>query len=78
MASREEVLQVTGYELGAVSPFGLSTPVRILVDESVLTEDEISLGSGKRGSTIILRSADLMRALLNPEIGRFKEEKGEP
>jgi Cys-tRNA(Pro)/Cys-tRNA(Cys) deacylase len=32
MASEEEVLAVTGYPLGAVSPIGLPAPLRILVD----------------------------------------------
>lgn len=63
MAAPEEVLAVTGYEIGAVAPFGLPTPVHILLDESVLREDVVSLGSGVRGTAIILRSADLRRAL---------------
>ena len=63
MASQEEVLQVTGYERGAVSPFGLPTPIRILVDESVFRHDEISLGSGVRGTAVIMSSTDLRRAL---------------
>ncbi len=63
MASRDEVLEVTGYELGAVAPFGLPRPLPILVDESVLAPEELSLGSGERGTTIILRRDDLMRAL---------------
>ena len=63
MAGKEEVLAVTGYRLGAVSPLGLPSPLRILVDESVLAEEEISIGSGERGATVILRSADLLRAL---------------
>lgn len=62
-ASREEVLQVTGYELGAVAPFGLPQPVPVLVDESVLIPDELSIGSGIRGVTIILKRDDLLRAL---------------
>src|SRR5690554_1777167 len=53
MASRDEVLEVTGYELGAVAPFGLPRPLPILVDESVLAPKELSLGSGERGTTII-------------------------
>ena len=72
-ASREEVLQVTGYELGAVAPFGLPQPIRLLVDESVLAPDEVSIGSGVRGTTIILRSHDLLRALPQKEIVRVGE-----
>ena len=63
MASADEVRAVTGYEIGAVSPFGLPRPVRVLLDESVLGEDEVSIGSGERGTTVILRTADLLRAL---------------
>lgn len=63
MADKGEVLQVTGYKLGAVSPFGLPAPLRILVDESVFKPDEVSIGSGERGLTVILRSEDLKKAL---------------
>lgn len=63
MASADEVREVTGYEIGAVSPFALPRPLRVLVDESVTREQEISIGSGIRSTTVILLSADLMRAL---------------
>ena len=62
-ASADEVREVTGYEIGAVSPFGLPRPVRVLLDESVLGEEEVSIGSGERGTTVILCTADLLRAL---------------
>jgi Cys-tRNA(Pro) deacylase len=68
MATEEEVLEVTGYRIGTVSPFGIKTPVRILIDESVLKEEEISIGSGTRQIAIIMKSADVQRALGNPEI----------
>ena len=48
-ASREEVLAVTGYELGAVAPFGLPQPIPLMIDESVLQPEELSIGSGVRG-----------------------------
>jgi prolyl-tRNA editing enzyme YbaK/EbsC (Cys-tRNA(Pro) deacylase) len=73
MASKEKVLEVTGYELGAVSPFGLPTKMRILVDESVLAQEEVSLGSGVRGTTVFIQSIDLMKALGNIEIVKFRE-----
>ena len=71
MASEEEVLAATGYPLGAVSPFGLPQPVRILADESIFHEDEVSIGSGVRYSTIILKQADLRQALGQVERGVF-------
>jgi len=68
MASEEEVLTVTGYRIGTVSPFGLPNPIRILIDESVMEEDEISIGSGMRGIAVIMKSADLRHALNDAEI----------
>ncbi len=73
MARQEEVLAVTGYQIGAVSPFGLPKPIRTLVDEGVLAQEEISIGSGERGATVIIQNTDLMRALGDVEIGQFVE-----
>ncbi|HEX9616535.1 MAG TPA: YbaK/EbsC family protein [Anaerolineales bacterium] len=70
-ASEEEVLSVTGYPRGAVSPLGLPSPVRILVDRGVLAEEEISIGSGVRNVTVILRRADLLKAIEPIEVGDF-------
>jgi Cys-tRNA(Pro)/Cys-tRNA(Cys) deacylase len=63
LAAEEEVRLVTGYERGAVAPFGLPQSLRILVDESVFTREEVSLGSGVRGTAVIMASSDLRRAL---------------
>lgn len=68
MATEEEVLEVTGYRIGTVSPFGLKNQVKVLIDESVLKEEEISIGSGVRNTAIILKSADLRQALGAVEI----------
>jgi Cys-tRNA(Pro) deacylase len=68
MATEEEVLDLTGYRVGTVSPFGLKNPVRVLIDESVLREEELSLGSGARQMAIIMKSADLRRALPDAEV----------
>ncbi len=70
-ASEEEMRRITGYERGAVAPFGLPAPLRILADESIFVPEEVSLGSGVRGTTIILKSADLRRALSEVEIARL-------
>jgi Cys-tRNA(Pro) deacylase len=68
MATEDEVLDVTGYRVGTVSPFGLKNPLKVLIDESVLREEEVSLGSGARQIAIIMKSADLRRALGESEI----------
>lgn len=68
MATEEEVLEITGYRVGTVSPFGIKNPVKVLIDTSVLKEEEISIGSGARQVAIIMRSADVQRALGNPEV----------
>jgi prolyl-tRNA editing enzyme YbaK/EbsC (Cys-tRNA(Pro) deacylase) len=68
MAAEEEVLAVTGYPVGTVGPIGLLRPVRILVDASVMREEEISIGSGMRDRAMIMKSADLMKALGEAEV----------
>lgn len=77
MATEAEVTAATGYERGAVSPLGLPHPLRILIDESVFAHAEISLGSGVRGTTVIMQSADLRQALSAAEVGSFGESAGE-
>jgi Cys-tRNA(Pro)/Cys-tRNA(Cys) deacylase len=71
LASEAEVLAMTGFVRGAVTPLGLLKPMRILADESVFVHDEISIGSGVRGVAVILKSTDLQSALDRLEIGKF-------
>jgi Cys-tRNA(Pro) deacylase len=74
MATEEEVLEVTGYRIGTVTPLGMKPQVRVLIDPSVLREEEISMGSGMRNTAIILKSADLRRALGEVEIAELSEQ----
>jgi Cys-tRNA(Pro)/Cys-tRNA(Cys) deacylase len=73
MATEEEVLEVTGYKVGTVSPFGLKNQVRVMMDASVLKEEEISIGSGVRNMAIIMKSADIPRALGDVEFVSLAE-----
>ena len=77
MASREELLAVTGYEPGTVAPFGLRQSVRLLIDQTVLTPDEISLGSGQRNTAVILATSDLRRALPHAEPVNLYQKQSE-
>lgn len=71
MATEEEVLEVTGYRIGTVSPFGVKNQVQVLIDASVLKEAEVSVGSGVRNMAIIMQSAELRKALDKSEIVNF-------
>ncbi|MBK6792668.1 MAG: YbaK/EbsC family protein [Anaerolineales bacterium] len=68
MATEEEVLAVTGYRIGTVGPFGLLRPVRMFIETGVLQEEEVSIGSGMRDTAVIIKSADLKKALGNVDV----------
>lgn len=70
-ATEEELRAATGYGRGAVAPFGLPAPMRILLDRRILGETEISMGSGTPGAAILLRTDDLLSALGGAEVGDF-------
>ncbi len=75
MADPAEVQGATGYRVGTVSPIGLPSPIPILIDESVLGHEEISMGSGQPNTGIILKRDDLLKALSGAEIGKFTSSK---
>jgi Cys-tRNA(Pro) deacylase len=72
MATTEQVKEVTGYIPGAVSPFGLPQPIRIMADRGILEHAQISIGAGIRNAGILMKVSDLMTAL-DIEIGDWKE-----
>ena len=73
MATEDEALEVTGYRVGAVSPFGVKNQTTVVIDASVLKEEEVTIGSGVRNTAIILKSADLRRALKDAEVVNVSE-----
>jgi len=73
MATEAEVLEVTGYRIGTVSPFGLKNQARVLIDASVLKEEEVSVGSGVRNMAIIMKSVDFRKALSESEVVSLAE-----
>ena len=73
MATEDEVLAVTGYRIGTVGPFGLPNQLRVLIDASVMLEEEVSIGSGMRNTAVILKSADLHHALKHADVVSLTE-----
>jgi Cys-tRNA(Pro)/Cys-tRNA(Cys) deacylase len=62
-ATPPEVLEITGCEPGAVSPYGLRRRIRILADHSLRSHDTLSIGAGIRNAGVVLARHDLERTL---------------
>jgi Cys-tRNA(Pro)/Cys-tRNA(Cys) deacylase len=63
MASPDAVIETTGYAIGSVPPFGWQPPrFRSFIDQSLLDESELGVGTGQWGEEIIIRPIDLIRA----------------
>lgn len=60
-APAERTLEVTGMEIGGVTPFGLSDAVPVLIDAAVMSRAEIVLGGGNRSSKIRMAPAGLLK-----------------
>ncbi|MFP5332557.1 MAG: YbaK/EbsC family protein [Acidimicrobiia bacterium] len=53
-ASADATLDLTGMQIGGVTPFGLPDGLPILVDAAVMDRDQIVLGGGNRSSKILM------------------------
>ena len=51
-ARAEPTLEVTGMEIGGVTPFGLPSQLPVLVDAGVMLPDWVILGGGNRSSKL--------------------------
>lgn len=58
----EEARAATGYERGAITPFGSATSWPVIADASVLAVERVAIGGGARGVNLHMASADLVRA----------------
>jgi Cys-tRNA(Pro)/Cys-tRNA(Cys) deacylase len=57
----KEVLSLTGYIRGGVSPVGAKKPYPLYLDETAILCDIISVSAGIRGCQMLLAPADLAR-----------------
>lgn len=71
MAQPEEVLEATGFPIGAVPPIALPKAVRVLVDTGVFEFERVVIGSGILGYALDIRGDGLRKALAETEIDRF-------
>jgi Cys-tRNA(Pro)/Cys-tRNA(Cys) deacylase len=59
----DEARAATGYERGAITPFGASSPWPVVVDASVAGKGIIALGGGAHGVNIHMDADDLIEFL---------------
>lgn len=57
----KEVLSLTGYIRGGVSPIGTRKPYPVYLDETAILWDQIAVSAGVRGCQMVLAPADLAR-----------------
>jgi len=61
LVALKEVLALTGYVRGGVSPLGGKKPYPVYLDETAVLWDVISVSAGMRGLQMLLAPADLVR-----------------
>jgi Cys-tRNA(Pro)/Cys-tRNA(Cys) deacylase len=61
MAPQREVLGLTGYERGAVTPLSIPRRYPVYIEETAILWETIGISAGAKGMELILSPADLVR-----------------
>ena len=63
LPDKDEAQDATGYERGAITPFGSSNGWPVVVDAAAVALDRVAIGGGKRGVNLHVNGADLVSHL---------------
>ncbi len=63
MPDADEARAVTGYERGAITPFGARQRLPVIMDAAALAHEVVAIGGGARGVNVHLRADALARIL---------------
>ncbi len=63
LPDREEAKAATGYERGAITPFGSSGAWPVVADASIVGAGVVAIGAGERGANFHIQSDELLEAL---------------
>ena len=66
----QDVLKLTGIEVGGVPPFGNLLGLEVYVDKGLFENEKIAFNAGDRTISVIMKSEDFER-LVKPTIGEF-------
>jgi len=62
LPDQDEAQAVTGYERGAITPFGASAAWPVIADASIMGLERVAIGGGRRGVNLHFAPADLVAA----------------
>ena len=77
LVEKDEILRLTGYIRGGVSPLGGKKAYPVYLDETALAQPMVSVSAGMRGMQIFLKPEDLRRAT-GATVAVLGEEQHEP
>jgi prolyl-tRNA editing enzyme YbaK/EbsC (Cys-tRNA(Pro) deacylase) len=60
-ASAEQTRELTGMEIGGVTPFGIPGELPTYVDAAVMEQDEVVMGGGNRSSKVVISPLELAK-----------------
>ncbi len=69
-ASKQEIKEITGYEIGAIPPLALQKDIAIIFDEFILRKKKVNISSGDTRFGLELSPKDLV-VLVRPRIGNI-------
>lgn len=72
LAPHQDVLKVTGCEIGSVHPFGNLFGLPTYMDPSVLKNDQVNFNAGLHTVSIYMKAEDLVKAI-KPRITEFSK-----
>lgn len=58
-ASAEQTIELTGMQIGGVTPFGTTSPLRLLIDSRVMERERVIIGGGSRDRKLLVPPATL-------------------
>ena len=70
LASPEEVLRISGCEIGSVHPFGMLMGLEIIMDKSILENENVDFNIGQHTHSAEMKALDLVK-ILKPRIEEF-------
>ena len=75
-AKREDAVERSAMEFGGITAFGLPSDWPVLVDEAVMTREQVVMGAGIRQAKLLL-APDLLRGLPAVQVAPLTMAEGE-